>query len=184
MYKYFYNIFYFFVFLFFTFLCFAQHVHAQQIAIPSITPYWIKRATYDTSTALVLSKGKSSQTAQESFFANKSLLTGIPSVVGGASIVAGSILAWLGRGKKQKQFKKYMEMVTSSEKVYSQAKIKNPKTAGKQFAQLKDTFSKLQEEVDLAAANRKIDDQQRTTIENTIQRKLEELLIREKKAYV
>ncbi len=146
----------------------------DQLSIPNITPYWIKRQAYDTSKSLVLSKGKSSQASQDSFFSGKSLLTVIPSVAGGGGIVLGSVLTWLNIQKKQKMFKKYMDEIVQAEKEYDEAKIKNPKQRNT-LSQLKEKFSKLLEEADLAVGDKKIDDDHRTTISHTIERKLEEI---------
>lgn len=161
-------------FLFLANLSHPYHIFAQtdQLSIPNITPYWIKRQAYDVSKSLVLSKNKVSQTPQDT--ATKNMLTVIPSVAGGGAIVIGSILTWLSVQKKQKEFKKYMNLIAMAEKEYDETKIKNPKQHNIDN-QLKEKLSNLLEQADLATADKKIDNDQRTTISHTINRKFEEI---------
>jgi len=151
-------------------------VYAQeQVKIPGITPFWIKRQVYYNAGALVLSKLKSAQAAQDSPLSPKGLLTIIPSILGGSVIAAGSVFAWLNSQKRKKVFKKYMEEVVSMENDYSSSVVNNPKNRAKSLAKLKEDFSALQEKADLSAANKQIDDQQRNSISHTIERKLDEI---------
>ena len=143
-----------------------------QINIPNITPYWIKRQSYDTSANQVLSKLKQQQAAQDS---SKSLFAVAPSVAGGAVIALGSVLAWIHAQKRKKVFKKFMEDITTAEKDYSSSVLRNPKRHATSLSELKKTFLVLEEKADLSAANKNLDEEQRTTISNTIQRKLEEI---------
>jgi len=164
------------IIVFFFKVHFVHTVYAQQqINIPGISPYWIKRQAYDNAGALVLSKLKSAQAAGDSLFSPKGLLTIIPSVLGGSVIAAGSVFAWLNSQKRKKVFKKYMEEITSIENVYSSSVINNPKNRLKSLTKLKEDFSALQEKADLSSANKQIDEQQRTTISHTIERKLDEI---------
>lgn len=157
-------------------ISFPPKAYAQdQISLPSITPYWIKRQVYSNAGALLLSKLKSAQAAQDSAFSPKGLLTIIPSILGGSAVAAGSVFAWLSVQKRKKVFKKYMNDIVLAENAYSSAVVDNPKNRVKMLAKLKEDFSALQEKADLSSANRQIDEQQRTTISHTIERKLEEI---------
>ncbi len=162
-----------FIFTLLSTLSWDHKVYAQeQLVIPNISPYWIKRQSYDNSSSLVLAKNKQAQSNQDSF---KGFLTIIPSIAGGGVIALGSILAWLNGQKRRKLFKQYMNDITLLEKDYSSSVLKNPKNRSRIIVKLKEDFSNLKEKADLSAANKAIDDDQRTTIFNTIERKLEEI---------
>ncbi len=142
---------------------------AQQnpLSMPSISPYWIKRAPYSTTTSLVLSKPKGGQMGQDnSFFSAKNLPTIIPSFIGGFSIFAGSLFTWLRVKRKNKMFKDYMQKISVEEEKYDKSKG---------VKALKEQFLNFQNEIDLLAANKKIDEEQRTTLSHAMERKLSEL---------
>lgn len=138
----------------------------QQISIPRITPYWIKRAEYAVEESLVLSKAHG-QTTSDSIFSPKSLLTSIPSAIGGLAIVTGSLIAWFRVQGRGKTFKKYLAAIDIAQKVYLENKGNDKKKAKKE---LQETFEKMETDIDLASANKKIDDSQRTTLDHTIER--------------
>jgi hypothetical protein len=159
-------------------LIFPKQSAAQenQFSLPNnIQPFWIKRASYSTSEGLVLSRPKSPSAQDQSLFSSKNLLTTIPSAVGGLTIVAGSIFAALRVRGKTRTFKKYMEKISIAEQTFAQSQKEGKKPKASALKELKETFSNMQNEIDLATANKKIDEDQRTTLNHTLERKLSQL---------
>lgn len=156
------------------------HVHStaaqqdQQIAIPSITPYWIKRQAYDTATALVLSKGKGGS-QNPSFLSSVNLGTAIPSTAGALSIILGSMFTWIKLKSKHKLYEKYMQQITNAEMTFNQSRRGDPNTKKKAAKALEEVLLKSQEQIDLSAADKKIDAEQRTSLAHIIERKLAEV---------
>lgn len=144
----------------------------DQLSSPNITPYWIKRVPYTTAAGLVLSKPKSTSSQDTSFFSSKNLLTTIPSSIGGLFIAAGSLFAWLRVRRKGKTFKNYLQKIELAEQTYMQSKGKTKASIMKALKQYKEVLSNLQNEIDLSTANKKIDDEQRTTLFHALDRKL------------
>ncbi len=148
---------------------------AQQLTIPNITPYWIKRTAYTTAEGLVLSKPKGSSSQDSSLFSSKNLFTTIPSAAGGLGILAGSLLTWWKVQGKRKAFKEYMKQIEVALEPLRENKEKGSANTKTLVNRVKESLTNLQTEIDLATANKKIDEDQRTTLEHTITRKLNEL---------
>lgn len=157
---------------FYFLLSVVSGAHAQQVSLPNITPYWIKRVPYTTAAGLILSKSKASSSPIDSLFSPKNLLTTIPGSVGGLSILAGSLFAWWRVRKKGKTFKSYLQKIELAEQTYQKNKGKTKESAQKALRDFKKTLTDFQNDIDLAAANKKIDEEQRTTLFHDLDRKL------------
>lgn len=170
---------YFFLLLFsvafYFFLTIAPFTYAQQVSLPNITPYWIKRVPYTTAVGLVLSKPKTSSSPIDSLLSPRNLLTTIPGSIGGLFIAAGSLFAWLRVRRKGKTFKNYLQKIELAEQTYMQNKGETKDSASKARKQYKETLSNLQNDIDLSTADKKIDDEQRTTLFHDLDRKLAQI---------
>lgn len=149
-----------------------------EIIIPNVTPYYIIRRPYNNPPATVLNqRGKKGIiAANESILSSKNLTTIIPGIAAGISLVGGAILTWIKVTKKQRTFRAYLKKVNEACDTYISNKQENPKQQTKLLANLKENLKQIQEEAELAAANKVIDQEHVTVIAHHIQKKLETLV--------
>lgn len=156
---------------------YAQQDNSGDITIPNVTPYYIIRRPYTNPQAAVLNQRnkKGTATRGESFFSGNNLTTIIPGIAGGLSLIGGGILTWIKVTKKKRTFQAYMKKVDAAYDTYTNDKKSKPKEQNKLRTILRENLKLLQEEAELAAANKIIDQEHVTVIAHQIQKKLETL---------
>ncbi len=98
-----------------------------------------------------------------------------PGILGSAGVAAGAAVAWYTLRKKKKTFSTYYEQIKEAQNRYNQSLQSG--TANK--AQVKSAFKKeltfIQEEAELNAAEKKLDQEQLTAIINKVKRMMDEI---------
>lgn len=95
-----------------------------------------------------------------------------PAVLGSGGVIIGAAVAWYTLRKKTKAFDDYFHRITSAQNDYEQSLVRgiDPKSARNT---LKTVLTGIQEEVELAVAKKKLDQEQLIAVSNKIGRILE-----------
>lgn len=106
---------------------------------------------------------------------NKTWSTIGPGILGSAGVAAGAAVAWYTLRKKKKTFSTYYEQIKEAQRRYNESL----RSATGNKAQVKSSFKKeltlIQEEAELNAAEKKLDQEQLTAIINKVQRMMDEI---------
>ncbi len=147
---------------------FAQ---TDQIFIPNVTPAFILRTPYQTaSSGAIIRKGSTTTTTTTNPVFNLAVIG--PALGGILTVLLGSGFTWFKLNRRKKTFNSYMKHFMDVETTYKTQLEQKEKNAKKTFV---DILLQIQQEVELAAADKKIDEEQRTAISHRIQRKLDEV---------
>jgi len=147
---------------------FAQ---TDQIFIPNVTPAFILRTPYQTaSSGAIIGKGGKTTTTTTSPVFNLAVIG--PALGGILTVALGSAFTLIKSNRKKKIFNAYMKHVIDVEATYKTQVEQKEKNAKKT---LTEALQQIQQEAELAAADKKIDEDQRTALSHRIQRKLDEV---------
>ncbi len=147
---------------------FAQ---TDQIFIPNVTPTFIIRTPYQTaSSGAIIGKGAKTTTTTTSPVFNLAVIG--PALGGILTVALGSAFTLIKSNRKKKIFNAYMKHITDVEATYKIQVEQKEKNAKKT---LMEALQQIQQEAELAAADKKIDEDQRTAVSHRIQRKLDEV---------
>jgi hypothetical protein len=97
-----------------------------------------------------------------------------PAVLGSAGVIFGALVAWLTLRKKTKSFENYFDRISAANKSYQQKISQDPSEKAQAHTQLKQELLSIQEEVELAVARKKLDQEQLIAVSNKIQRILDQ----------
>ncbi len=97
-----------------------------------------------------------------------------PGILGSAGVLAGSAVAWYTLRKKTKTFTTYYQQISEAQRVYQSELTSGSTSKAQAKATYKKTLTLIQEEAELTAAQKKLDQEQLTAIVNKINRMLNE----------
>ena len=109
-----------------------------------------------------------------------SLLTNIwntigPPILGSTGVIAGTAVAWYTLRKKNKTFTSYYGQISEAQQRYLQNLQSGEMDQAQAKANLKKELTLIQEEAELTAAQKKLDQEQLTAIINKVQRMIDDV---------
>lgn len=144
-----------------------------------VTTPFVKRSAYNIASgegSTLAKHGKSSKSQNSSFSPFSNTTTGILSAIGGGiSVIGGAVFTWVRYKRKNSLFNSYLKQIEDQKRIF-QAEIKSkPENKGKILTGLQEIFKKIQENAELASADKKIEESQMTVIDHKIERVLAEV---------
>jgi hypothetical protein len=98
-----------------------------------------------------------------------------PGILGSAGVIAGAVIAWYTLRKKNKTFNTYYEQIRMAQKNYQQNVRSDALNKAHINSNFKNELTLIQEEAELNAAQKKLDQEQLTAIINKVQRIIDEI---------
>lgn len=98
-----------------------------------------------------------------------------PAILGSTGVIAGAAIAWYTLRKKNKAFTSYYQRIGAAQERFEQ-ELRSENDKSKAQKNIKRDLTQIQEEAELTAAQRKLDQEQLTAIINKIDRILKNIL--------
>lgn len=96
-----------------------------------------------------------------------------PAVLGSGGLILGAVVAWYTLRRKTKAFDMYFQRIAAAQERYNQTILLEGADKQKALKNLKSELVSIQEEVEMAVAKKKLDQEQLIAVSNKIQRILD-----------